>query len=285
MSYVVRDELGRSTLFKGHIVEALDCFDGELRDFNEKELSFTAVLSTNRPDRMNDVVEVGESENEGIMLSDFRKNPVILPYHQYSQAPVARALRIWKETQGKIQRLVAKIQFHDVTEEARTLFSLYQKKFIKGFSIGFKKIQEKELEEDSDGSGHPGRHYTKTLLLEASCVPLPANNDCLATVKNYVRAGKLSHHCLKGAYDPDDDELDELFDVDDLDESEEEEIQDACRDILRDLELQRSARSLTDKHGMPVNENQPMPDLDGLSLAEIKEVVSASLKGILGRLD
>jgi len=314
MSYIVRDELGRCQLYNGHVVEALDCFSGELRDFNEKDMSFTAVLSTNSVDRMGDVIEIGKSENEGIMLSDFRKNPVILPYHQYNKAPVARAIRIWKEAQGKVQRLVAKIQFHDVTEEARTLFSLYQKKFIKGFSIGFKKIQEKELEVEGDESttGHPGRHYTKSLLLEASCVPLPANNDCLATVKSYVRAGKLSHCCLKSAYSSlpeDDDELDDLFNIDDLDldESEEEEIQDACRDILRDFELQRFARSLTDRHGKPMNwgkeklkqnlrlntryevdrfkENQPMQDLDGLSLAEIREVVRSALKGITGRLD
>jgi len=193
MAYKITDEQGHPIIHKGNNVIGFDNLeDVELKDFNDKEQSFLAVASSEIPDRFQDVLLV-----KGWQLKNYRKNPCVLFAHNYSSVPVGRSLEEFSQQKKGVERLMFRPQFHTLTEEARTLYSLFRDGYIKSFSVGFlpKKSEpikdDKKKDEDEHQLFHQPTLYKLMELLEISACPVPANPDCLAEIKTMVKNGSL----------------------------------------------------------------------------------------------
>ena len=137
----------------------------EIKQFDEEQRSFWAVASTATPDRFGDVIK-----QDGWILDQFKKNPVIPWGHDYSKPPVARAEEIYVQD-GKLVFLV-KFPEPGTYDLADTVFELYKQGFLRAFSVGFMPL---EYEFNENG----GLTYSKQELLEISAVTVPANPEAL----------------------------------------------------------------------------------------------------------
>lgn len=157
-------------------------FDSEIKGIDEKERTLTAYVSTSARDRMDEVLIP-----EGVDLTKYKKNPIVLWAHDYSMPPIGKALWIKKDGQG----VISKMQFAN-TEFAQEIFNLYKDGFMKAFSVGF--IPKEH--EDGDGQKSPRRTYKKWEMLEYSAVPVPANPEALTLA---ISKGVLRNEQLKTA--------------------------------------------------------------------------------------
>ena len=183
MAYQIKD-IDNHPVYKGEEpVLGHDCFlDLELEGFSDNERSFLAVASAESPDRDGDVIEA-----KGWMLKDYRKNPVVMAFHDYRRLPVGRSIEEFVDTKNNTNRLMFKPQFANY-DEANLMYNLYRDKYLKGFSVGFiPKKSEPVSEEDRWG----GRRYSKALLLEVSVAPVPMHQDALSEIKSFVEKGQL----------------------------------------------------------------------------------------------
>ena len=128
----------------------------------------TFVVSTDEVDRHGDTVSVS-----GWHLESYRKNPVVLWAHHYSQPAVGRALKVWTDEHS----LLATIKLAP-TEFAQEVATLYDEGFQSGVSVGFKPL-EYELRRDTKTGQVLGINFTQQELLEISAAPVPANQNAL----------------------------------------------------------------------------------------------------------
>jgi len=136
----------------------------ETRELRRSEKAVVVTISTRARDRHGDIIDP-----EGVNLSRFRKNPVVLYAHDYDGLPIARSL--WERVRDG--ELIAKPQFHLETELSREVWALVEKGVLSAWSVGF--VPEK-WEPTPDGRGFRVRKWD---LLEYSCVPVPANFEAL----------------------------------------------------------------------------------------------------------
>ena len=131
----------------------------------ENERAFWAVASTETPDRLGDVIL-----QDGWILDNFLKNPVVPWGHRYDIPPVAKAENV-KIEDGK---LIFKVVFPEpgVYDLADTVYELYKRGVLNAFSVGFIPI-------DYEPNEHGGMTYKKQELLEISAVSVPANQEAL----------------------------------------------------------------------------------------------------------
>ncbi len=115
----------------------------------------------------------GESINpSGWELNNYLKNPVVLYGHDYRSLPIGKTIKVYVEN----GQLKFDIQFAD-TAFASQVFQLMKDKFLSAFSVGFIPLE-------MDNSGQ--YTYAKQELLELSVVPVPANPDALAYLKEFA---------------------------------------------------------------------------------------------------
>ena len=141
-------------------------------------MELTALVSTNAIDRYMEVIDP-----DGMDARNFRKNPVVLWAHDYTQPPIGKALWIKKEGDG----IVSKVKFAN-TPKGQEIFSLYKDGFMKAFSIGFIPIETENMQDDDmvddpdmpKKPKKPKKIYKKWELLEYSAVPVPANPEAVA---------------------------------------------------------------------------------------------------------
>ncbi len=163
-------------------------FLAEKQEGNAKERSVVSYISTGIKDRDNEALLPG-----GVKLENYRKNPVVMWAHDYSNLPVGKNIWIKKDEHG----LVAKTLFAK-SKRGEELFDAYTKDIegtgplLKGWSVGFipKKWEDakEKGEEDELGMTVPKRTYTEWELLEYSAVPIPSCPEALtlAVEKNLV---------------------------------------------------------------------------------------------------
>lgn len=111
-------------------------------------------------------------------IKQFKKNPIILPQHNYSRPAIGKA----KDVRIKDGALVFKIEFPEdgINPEADTYRKLYKAGFMNASSVGF----IPKTWEDGDGKKTPFRKFTKVELLELSLVSVPSNPTALMTAKS-----------------------------------------------------------------------------------------------------
>ena len=126
----------------------------------KRDDDYIAVASSEIEDRQGEVVKV-----DGWDLKNFKKNPVLLLFHDHHSLPVGKAEKIWIDKEDK--KLMFKPVFETVTERGRAIAELVKQGFLNTFSVGFRPI-------DSDGNT-----FTKQELHEISLVNVPANPDAM----------------------------------------------------------------------------------------------------------
>lgn len=121
---------------------------------------YRVLASTDAIDRQGDVIE-----QNGWVLGNFMKNPVMLWAHDYSSLPVARVTGFPTDARG----LVAEYEFApgDANPMAAQIKTLVDEGFINAVSVGFIPLER------------TGNKITKSELLEISFVPVPANQEAL----------------------------------------------------------------------------------------------------------
>lgn len=157
-------------------------FSADVKISSEDERTVTAVISSNSCDREGDVLVP-----QGLNSKDFEANPVVLLLHSYYSLPVGKVVAL-KRTEDQV---IAKIQFaarpdeHPFGEEwvPDTLFSLYKQGVMNAFSVGFL-ITDSRAATSRDVTKYSEdckQVVSRWKLLELSCVPIPCNQDAVAT--------------------------------------------------------------------------------------------------------
>lgn len=190
MSYLIKDRDGKAVIVKNQNALGIDIFDDvEIKDFNNAERSFVAVANQETEDRYKDIIMV-----DGWDLKNYKKNPVVMPFHDYRSLPVGRALEIFKDEKRGVKRLMFRPQFAAYPEPMR-MYEMYRDGYLKGFSVGFLSFKEEPIEDDKDDEKsfmfHRPTRYLKCELLENSAVPIPAHPDALSEIKGMVKKGSL----------------------------------------------------------------------------------------------
>lgn len=151
-------------------------FNCEIKDYDDKEMALTAVISTGAVDRQKESLDP-----DGVDLSAYRKNPVVLWAHNYDMPPIGKAVWAKKQDGG----IISKVRFYSsdgsVGEFAKEIYQMYKEKYLSAFSVGF--IPKEVLhgsEKDYNDPKRPNRTYKKWEMIEYSAVPVPANPEALA---------------------------------------------------------------------------------------------------------
>lgn len=136
------------------------------KQVNEAERTLVGIASTEVIDRYGDIVK-----QDGWILDNFKKNPVMLWAHNYHDLPIAKIVDV-NVSDGK---LTFKAQFPKpgLNELADKIFELFKDGVLNAFSVGFIPVEYEPNE-------HGGYTYTKQELLEISAVTVPANQEALA---------------------------------------------------------------------------------------------------------
>jgi len=146
-------------------------FEGSIKAFNDQELTIDHFISTENPDRVNDVMDADGMIMDGI--------PTVLKQHgqdvMSGHEPIAKPLSISVSTDNSgIKGILVRTQYYDgknLTPPDNTGQRLYEKAkegFMPYWSIGFSGI---------DASPRPGGglHFKKWKLFECSQVGVPEN--------------------------------------------------------------------------------------------------------------
>jgi len=159
----------------------------EARAVDGQEGVMEFVASTNHVDRAGDIVE------QNWDMKSFRKNPVFLYGHSYSDLPVGKIVKVWTEkVESKAakspgsRRTMIRVKFvpSDIHPFAETVRRMYDGGFLKAVSVGFRPLERGDVsaeERDALGMGQYGQRFTKSELLEVSAVTVPMNAEALST--------------------------------------------------------------------------------------------------------
>lgn len=131
--------------------------------------SFKVVASDETTDRVGEVIKVTGRE-----LENYRKNPIILFWHKYSDMDDI----IWKATNVYIEwsQLIVEWNFAS-TYSAQTVRKLYDEWVLKTVSVGF-------IAKERDANDR--NIITRAELLELSFVPVPCNPNALTLWKEVL---------------------------------------------------------------------------------------------------
>lgn len=121
-----------------------------------------AIASTSIEDRHGEKID-----QNGWDLKNFKNNPVLLWAHDHNEISVGNARNIHIERSSGTPKLVFTPDFHEATDKARALKTLYEEGRLNSFSVGF-------IPKEFDGKDST---YLKQELLEISAVNVPANPD------------------------------------------------------------------------------------------------------------
>ena len=149
----------------------------EVKELGDRQLEIAG--STEDVDRMGDIIKTS-----GWKLGPFKKNPVFMWAHDYSQPPIGRALKVWVDKETK--RLMFNVEFAgpDVYEFADTIYKLYKGGFLHATSVGFIPLNWEGKDEENPNPKWEGNVFTSQELLELSAVPVPANANALASARD-----------------------------------------------------------------------------------------------------
>lgn len=134
--------------------------------FDEQERSIKSIISTENPDRVNDIIRA-----DGMGMKDFRNNPVVFQDHDRAQ-PIGKNLYIktTKRDDG-VKALVAKTVFAKTRAGLERLW-LHKEGFLNAWSVGIMVQEWKELP-------NQGMDIEASMLLEYSSVGIPMNAEAL----------------------------------------------------------------------------------------------------------
>jgi hypothetical protein len=145
--------------------------------------TFVATISDETKDRYGDRIEVA-----GWDVAEYRKNPVLLLGHDYESPAVGHALDISTDkvgagTEEERPRLRGVFLWSRANPVAEILKGLYADGDMRAFSVGFIPtdyyVPETDDERKELNLGPFGVLHKAQVLLENSCVPVPANPSAI----------------------------------------------------------------------------------------------------------
>ncbi len=142
----------------------------KVEDDTKRQLLFT--ISTNSIDRSGDKIN-----QSGWDLESYRKNPVVLIFHDYGNFPVAKSNHIWTEN-DKLKSITEFVPAGNpaIGRTAEGAYQLYKQGFMSASSVGF---LPKKYNYAEDKDRKFGIDFEEQELLEYSLVPVPANPEAL----------------------------------------------------------------------------------------------------------
>ena len=148
---------------------------------NTRRVKF--VLSTGDVDRDQDLVSP-----DGWEIDNYKKNPVVMWSHDYSQLPLGKTVDLGFEN----GRLVGTVDFatKEMNPLAESVYQMVLAKILNGGSVGFK---PKDYKYDE---ARKGINFHKQELLEFSIVAIPSNPNALSAVE--VGKGLISKALAAG---------------------------------------------------------------------------------------
>ena len=151
--------------------------------------TFKVVASDETTDRVGEVIKVTGRE-----LENYRKNPIILFWHKYSDMDDI----IWKATNVYIEwsQLIVEWTFAS-TYSAQTVRKLYDEWVLKTVSVGF-------IAKERDANDR--NIITRAELLELSFVPVPCNPNALTLWKEVLEDLISKGFIIKNEEEPKDEE-------------------------------------------------------------------------------
>lgn len=139
----------------------------EVRAIDEPR-TVECVMSDETIDAYGDIVDVSSWK-----LDRFKKNPIVLAYHNTRSLPVGRAENI--RIEGKQLRCRIAFAGADVNPEAERIYQAIRQGYMKGVSVSFSVGRS----ENTIRQGKEVRILFDCELFELSCTPLPANPSAL----------------------------------------------------------------------------------------------------------
>src|SRR5210317_1329564 len=175
------------------------------------------IGSNEKVDRDNEKIKA-----DGWILTNYKKNPVVLVNHKAAELPVAKTKKVWVED----KKLMFDIEFPeaDISPQGDTLYKLYKNGYMNATSVGFMPNFDKI--KYGERKGEPRVTFQEQELLEISLVSVPANPSALLTNKSMEKAIKDEvidelelkdlENYLKDYFDePEKDDLDEKIENND----------------------------------------------------------------------
>lgn len=154
-------------------------FGAEVKEFDEKDLTVTHFISTEKRDRGGDILYSDGMRIEG--------KPVVLFQHGFGESgmePIAKAIWIKKGEFKNRKGIQAKTQFYP-DDLGRRLWDKTTHGYMPNWSIGWRPLPGKsEMKTERDGSQI--RHVYEWDLFEYSIVGVPMQSDAQTTGKDAV---------------------------------------------------------------------------------------------------
>lgn len=144
---------------------------------SDEDRTVEFIASKEVVDRDREIIKV-----KGIDLKNYKKNPVVLFAHDKFGLPVGKTVKITKSK----DTLKMKVQFATAEEYpfADTIYRLVKGGYLNAVSIGFMPDYEKIEYDDKKRT----RIFNSIEMFELSVVPVPANQEALATGKSIEKA-------------------------------------------------------------------------------------------------
>lgn len=250
-------------------------FDIEIKSTDEEKREIVAVGSKQVSDRDGDIVKI-----DGIKLTNYRKNPVVLWAHNHSDLPIGKATKVWKED----NKLMFKIQYAKPEEYgfADTVYKLTKGGYINAFSIGFAPDWDKAEKNEKSKYGYV---FNESELFEISAVPVPANPMALVQSKSIQKA--LEDNVI------DDLELKEinLYLKELAEELEDKELEDSVNEFIDEVEKDSDENFIDENSEQTINEDPEVEKSEFdyiwemLTDHEIKQKEESDLQHIYDLLD
>lgn len=234
----------------------------EVKSVNE-EGTFEVVASSGKVDRLGDTIDP-----KGWVLTNYKKNPVMLWAHNSYELPIAKATKIWVEDEKEL-KLQGQFAETDFAQQVKTLV---QNGFLNAVSVGFMPLVEDEkgnieyegktyrhaLEEEikevnEKGFWGEGQHFTKQELLEVSWVNVPALASALVTSRKMNLA--LATKALEGIEAEEKEKEEKEKELEENKAKEDSQFETRLSELEKAISLLREAK-VSEKETTPSEDNK-----------------------------
>ena len=144
---------------KGYVSSDFTFVDGEHASID--------TITTKNKDRDGDIVDP-----DGLDFTQFEKSSAVMWCHDYKQPPIGRSLWRKKTADGWI----TKTQYSMANPLGKQIYEMRKEGMPFGMSVGFIPLA---VDKKKEKAFNCKNYYSKSLVLEYSCTPMPSNPDAL----------------------------------------------------------------------------------------------------------
>jgi phage head maturation protease len=241
---------------------------------------FEYLVTDETPDRVGDVVKAS-----GVDLKNYKKNAVIMVYHNYQSLPVGKAIKVWYDAASESIKAFALFLDKRVDDSgfSDTIYKYVQAGALRGASIGFKTIERYSPNNPEERKqlklGKYGVLVSKSEMLEFSVCPVGMNPSAGVKAIDGAEITEEDLVVLK-SLDIQEDNIDTVIIQRALDTQEKYllEITEQLKEAnLQIVDLQNKIKAITD---IAIYKEDEENQTD-LSAEDFKEILNNTFKGII----